>query len=228
MAEHGEQPAEPAATVVVLRDSIDGIETLMLKRNSKLAFGGMWVFPGGRIDDGDFGDTGELTTAARRAAVREALEEAAITVDPDNLVWFSHWTPPPVSPKRFATWFFLAPATGETVVIDGGEIHEHAWMSPADALRRRDALEVELAPPTWVTLHYLSEYTDAAAALAGFAAREPRFYETHLGSLDGHVVTMWDGDAGYPTWDPTAPGARHRIEMYDNEYRFDDSAAPWR
>ena len=25
----------------------------MLHKNSKLAFGGMWVFPGGRIDDED-------------------------------------------------------------------------------------------------------------------------------------------------------------------------------
>ena len=39
----------PAATVVVVRDGNDGVETLMLRKNSKLAFGGMWVFPGGRI-----------------------------------------------------------------------------------------------------------------------------------------------------------------------------------
>jgi 8-oxo-dGTP pyrophosphatase MutT (NUDIX family) len=42
-----------AATVVLLRDGDDGLETLMLRKNSRLAFGGMWVFPGGRIDDGD-------------------------------------------------------------------------------------------------------------------------------------------------------------------------------
>ena len=40
----------PAATVVLLRDGADGIETLMLRKNSKIAFAGMWVFPGGRID----------------------------------------------------------------------------------------------------------------------------------------------------------------------------------
>ena len=37
----------PAATVVLLRDGDDGIELLMLKKNSKITFGGMWVFPGG-------------------------------------------------------------------------------------------------------------------------------------------------------------------------------------
>ena len=39
-------PAIPAATVVLLRDAPGGLETLMLRRNSKLAFaGGAWVFP---------------------------------------------------------------------------------------------------------------------------------------------------------------------------------------
>ena len=50
-------PAIPAATVVLLRDGADGVETLMLRRDSKLAFaGGAWVFPGGRIDPEDYPD----------------------------------------------------------------------------------------------------------------------------------------------------------------------------
>ena len=32
-----------AATVVVARDSADGVEVLMLRRNSKIYFGGMWA-----------------------------------------------------------------------------------------------------------------------------------------------------------------------------------------
>ena len=63
----------------------------------------------------------------------------------------SRWTPPPVTPKRFLTWFFLAPAPRGSVSIDHGEIHEHAWMSPTGAHARQAAAEIELAPPTWVT-----------------------------------------------------------------------------
>ena len=79
-AKKGKPGSEPvqAATVVLLRDGDEGLETLMLKRNSKIAFGGMWVFPGGRVDDGDAdpqAPSDELGTA-RRAAVREAAEEA--------------------------------------------------------------------------------------------------------------------------------------------------------
>lgn len=224
-------PVEPAATVVLLRDGPAGIETLMLRKNSRLAFGGMWVFPGGRIDPDDHDpddDPDDPGPAARRAAVREALEEAAVRVDPDELVWFAHWTPPPIAPKRFATWFFAARAGGDRVVIDGGEIHDHAWMTPADALRRRDGLEIELAPPTWVTLHYLAAHDRVADALAAFAARQPRFYETHIGHTDDGPVALWEGDAGYDAWDATVPGSRHRLVMAEQGYRFDDSARPWR
>ena len=43
--------AVPAATVVLIRDGRDGLEVLLARRSSQLAFhGGAWVFPGGRID----------------------------------------------------------------------------------------------------------------------------------------------------------------------------------
>ena len=56
-AREGKPGSEPvaAATVILLRDTDTGLETLMLRRNSKIAFGGMWVFPGGRVDDEDRG-----------------------------------------------------------------------------------------------------------------------------------------------------------------------------
>ncbi|MSO78668.1 MAG: NUDIX domain-containing protein, partial [Acidimicrobiia bacterium] len=84
----------PAATVVLVRETAAGCETLMLKKNSKLAFGGMWVFPGGRIDDIDREGASNIETAARRAAVREAAEETALVVDEESLAFISHWTPP--------------------------------------------------------------------------------------------------------------------------------------
>ena len=211
----------PAATVVLARDGVDGLEVLMLRKNAKLSFGGMWVFPGGRVDPED----GEGETGARRAAVREALEEADLVVDADGLVPFAHWTPPVPAPKRFATWFFLAPAPEGAVTIDGGEIHDHVWVTPAVALQRQAAGEVELAPPTFVSLDWLSHAADVTGALAIAAAGPVEFYETHIGRThDGSLMAVWHGDAGYESGDLDAPGARHRLHMRDGGWSYERSS----
>ena len=219
----GEAPAIPAATVVVLRDGPDGPESLMLRKNSRLAFGGMWVFPGGRIDDGDHDGTSDLIAAARNAAAREACEEAAIVLDPANLVHFSYWIPPPIAPKRFATWFFAAEAPAEEVRIDNGEIVRHEWMTPDEAMRRRDAGEVELIAPTWVTLYTIRSFSTVADALEGLDRRRPRRYETRIGNGEHGPISLWHGDAGYATGDASAPGPRHRLEMTPAGYLFEES-----
>lgn len=220
-------PAIPAATVVLLRDGAGGLETLMLHRTSKVAFGGMWVFPGGRVDAADARaeDTDEMA-AARRAAAREAGEECDLRVDPADVVPFSHWTPPAITPRRYATWFFLARAVEGDVTVDGGEIHDHRWLSPREVLDRRDRGEVDLAPPTWVTLHDLAELPDVEAALAMAATRQPvPRYETHWCEIDGGAVALWDGDAGYELSDAALPGSRHRLWMTAAGWRFERSSA---
>lgn len=216
-------PPLPAATVVLIRDSRSGLETLMLRKSSRVAFGGMWVFPGGRVDATDCEGVDELG-AARRAAVRESLEEAGLVVDTRGLVTLSHWTPPPISPKRFVTWFFIARAPRSAVSIDGCEIREHAWMRPAEALERRDAGEIEIAPPTFVTLYDLARCSGVDAALDLARGREPERFATRLSRIEGGVVAMWHGDAGYPEGVPERSGPRHRLWMLDAGWRYERDA----
>ncbi|MCW2525926.1 MAG: hydrolase [Pseudonocardiales bacterium] len=87
----------PAATVILLRDGVGGLETWMLRRVRQMAFaGGMSVFPGGAVDASDaaaevpwVGD--EPTAVAARfvcslkearaslvAATRETFEETGV------------------------------------------------------------------------------------------------------------------------------------------------------
>lgn len=220
-------PAIPAATVVLLRDGAPtegGVETLMLHRTSKIAFGGMWVFPGGRVDAGDRrpDDEGD-EPAARRAAVREAAEECGLRLRDQDLVVLSRWTPPPVAPKRFATWFFVARVPEGEVVVDGGEILDHAWRSPRELLAQRDRGEVDLAPPTWVTLHHLQQATDVDDALARAAARRPVVhYQTRWCTVEDGAVAMWEGDAGYDTSSVDVEGPRHRLWMLRSGWRFEE------
>ena len=224
------QPAPdaiPAATVVILRDGADGTEVLMLRRSSKLEFaGGMWVFPGGRVDDDDVPSDSDHTSidAARRAAVREAQEESGLALIEDDLVALSHWVPPAFNFKRFATWFFVAPAPADAhlAAADGSETTAHMWVRPSEAMDRRDRGEIELAPPTWVTLHQIQRAASVADALALVASATPEFFTTQFARYeDGRMASLWQGDAAYGLEDPDTPGPRHRLWMTEEGWRYE-------
>ena len=58
---HDNVPIKPAATVMLVRDddATHDIEVFMLRRTLNAVFaGGMYVFPGGKVDDVDGGDPG--------------------------------------------------------------------------------------------------------------------------------------------------------------------------
>lgn len=75
-----EIPVRPAATVMLLRDTEGGLEVFMLRRTTAAAFaGGMYVFPGGRVDPAD----GEGDEAFVVAAIRECYEECGVLLAAD-------------------------------------------------------------------------------------------------------------------------------------------------
>ncbi len=227
-----EQVAVAAATVVLVRDASEGIEVLLARRNSKIYFaGGAWVFPGGRIDADDHGpDFGgehfdesheDFLDVARRACVREAAEEADALINADDLVFMSHWTPPLEAPKRFSTYFFMGPAPTETLTADGGEIHELAWMRPADAMRQRNEGQIELIPPTFITLALLAPFATATEALAHYRDNSPEFFVTKFTRKDGYNIALYAGDAGYEVGDASVPGPRNRLLMGEGDWVYE-------
>jgi 8-oxo-dGTP pyrophosphatase MutT (NUDIX family) len=215
--------AIPAATVVLVRTDADrGMEVLTLHKSRGHAFGDMWVFPGGRVDEGDGEVDSDPDDRARHAAVREAREETGLVLEPADLALFAHWTPPPEAPRRFVTWFFIADASSAVtdVVVDGGEIVDHAWVTPTEALERHERREIQLATPTWVTLHELSSVPTAEEALARARDGEVDRRATRLADVDGDLIAIWSGDAGYDSGDLSLPGPRHRLAM--------PATGPWR
>jgi 8-oxo-dGTP pyrophosphatase MutT (NUDIX family) len=212
----------PAATVVLVRPAREGfgLETLMLRKTRGQSFGGAWVFPGGKVEPGDerpdAPDSGNTEhDDARRAAVREAAEETGLALEEADLVPFAHWIPPEGAPARYSTWFFVAalPEGAADVVVDGGEIGDHRWTTPAAALDRHAAGEIELYPPTWVTLHELAQAASPEDAVERARRQPVAFYSTHIVGRGDDLVATWAPDAGYETGDLDAPGPRHRLTM---------------
>jgi 8-oxo-dGTP pyrophosphatase MutT (NUDIX family) len=219
----------PAATVVVLRESGTGSEVLLVQRAKRDGTGGIWVFPGGKIEavdrHGPEGPESATIEAAKRAGVRETQEEAGFLLEPASLGLIARWITPPVSPRRFDTWFFIAEVDRQVQVeVDGGEICAHRWLSPRAALDARIAGEIGLAPPTLVTIHWLAEYAGVNETLAGLVREAVPKYEPNICPIEGGACILYPGDAGYQAGAPELAGGRNRLWSVDGTLRYERSA----
>ena len=160
-----------AATVILLRGGASDLEVLLVQRTPKARFmGGVWVFPGGAVDEGE----GAGDDAHRAAAIRELREEAAIELDdPTQLVKFSRWITPAAVKIRFDTHFFLATLPdSQQPRIDGEECIDLGWFAPARALEANRAGEIALVFPTIKHLEQLADFDSVEELLAYARGRE--------------------------------------------------------
>ncbi len=217
------EPVHPSATVVLLRNGDEGLEALLVQRSKAVKhMGGMWVFPGGRVDESDAaGD--DAYRAAINAAIRETREEAGLDITPDQLVYLSHWTTPEGAKKRFATWFFLALLENDQeVIVDGGEIANHRWVRPSVALSEMADPDhpLRFMPPTYISLVQLAPYSCCREARSALAAEEVQMFTPRLVFVEDGICFLYTEDAGYATRDPSAAGTRHRLYMIDDQLEY--------
>ncbi len=218
------EPVYPAATVVLVRDGDAGLEALLVQRNKTVQhMGGMWVFPGGKVDEADYPVDRDEYRAAVNAAIRETREEAGLDIAAEQLVYLSHWTTPEGAKRRFATWFFLAILEdGQQVCVDGGEISLHRWLSPGTALREAadDTLPLRLMPPTYVSLADIADCESCAQARERMGNRDAVMYAPRMVGIDNGICFLYEGDAGYEDVVIDAEGGRHRLYMIDNHLQY--------
>lgn len=192
----------PAASVVLLRrggkHADRALEVLLLKRTEEARFmPGVWVFPGGAVDDGDGADEARF----KACAVRELAEEAGIALPAEEeMVLFSRWITPEVVSRRFDAWFFLALAPAHTPPKpDGVETTDAAWFEPARALEAQAAGEIVLAFPTIKQLESLLPFRSADEAIAAHRELEiEAILPKVIGSPEEHRVVL-PGDPDYPS-----------------------------
>lgn len=212
--------AVPAATVIVCRESDSQMEVLLLKRNPALKnMGGIWVFPGGKVDAVDPGET--IEAQARAAAVRELAEEAGLTLPASDLFDFSHWLTPAIVKRRFATWFYVCAVTSDhDVIVDGEEIVEHLWITPEAALAQHRVGELAMPPPTLVSLHDLAEHPNFETLLDRVTSRQPPYFFPTIIQQDNGMVFLYPGDSGYESADPNLSGPLHRSISAEGSFHY--------
>lgn len=204
------EPAAPrqAATVILLRGGAQKLEVLLVKRTEKARFmGGVWVFPGGAVDERDgepsyrSGAVGEHDAgpAHRAAAVRELAEEAGIALnDSGELVEFSRWITPAEVAVRFDTRFYLATLPdGQEPCVDGQECVDLGWFTPAGALEAFERQEIALVFPTIKHLEQLRPFASAEDLLLHARGREVRPVQPRV-VLEGEIArVLLPGEPGY-------------------------------
>lgn len=218
------EPVHPAATVVMVRDGSDGLEVLLVQRAKAVQhMGGMWVFPGGKVDQADYPEDGDEYIAARNAAIRETREEAGLEVDPGQLFYQSHWTTPEGAKKRFSTWFFLTILSDEQeVIVDGGEIANHRWVRPEVAFAELEDEEhpFRLMPPTYVSLVDVADCSCCSEAATRIGEREAIIYAPRMVFVEDGICFLYDGDAGYELEELEHAGPLHRTYMVNGKLDY--------
>jgi len=220
------KPIKPAATILLGRDFQGEFQVLLLKRNKALAFaGGLWVFPGGKIETEELEQADSELDAAIIAAVRETKEETDLEVNANELIFFSHWTTPEIEPKRFATYFFYASVHPhkDQVQIDDSEIKDHLWINPQQAIEKLKNGEIGMLPPTLMSLELIAHCTSSEEARERLTEVDALFIIPILVKDGPTLICLYEGDAGYESRDHTKPGPRHRLllNMKSGAFRFE-------
>ena len=210
----------PAATVVLLRDTADGLETFLMRRVASMAFApNMHVFPGGRVDQVDATERVTFTTddvaglAARGStdepgiralyscAVRETAEEAGIVIaerdaagrlviDPAALPMVDHWVTPETESRRYDVRFFAVAVADGRARLTTTEADEAGWIGPAAALAAFAAGRMAMLPPTESVLERLATFTSAAEFLT-HAVGQPVVPLLPRRLVDGQGRSRW-------------------------------------
>ncbi len=203
---------ERAATVVVIRGGANDLEVLLLRRSNELKFApGIWVFPGGALEEADRKQGRDEQQVLSHTGVRETEEETAIVLDPKDLIHFMQYTTP-MGNKRFETWFFIASVdgAGAQVHVDGGEIVDYCWMKPEQALSSYDRGELPIFLPTGLVLARLAMLDNCQSAARCVAKKDPEKVIPR-GVLDGdEAVSLYPGDIAYEGLSIDVDGLRHR------------------
>jgi len=177
-------PIRDAATVVLLRDTPDGLQVWLQQRSPTLVFaGGMHAFPGGSVEAPDRAAMVAGTVVARHrdvwscgsveattligAALRETEEEAGVRLAPDSLVPWARWLTPVGEPRRFDARFYLAamPADQQARPLTS-EVHDAQWIAVRAAVRGYEEGQLGMYPPTIAVLTQVSSFDDVASTMA--------------------------------------------------------------
>ena len=164
-----------------------------------------------------------LDLHAGRLSLQEMARQENIHFRLDLLVPYSHWITPEIESKRFDTRFLLARIpTGQKPSHDAVEMTEAVWVTPREALLRKENGGMLLVPPTLVTLEELAEYASLDHLFAATAQRDLSPILPQVFSKDKSLGLKLPYDPEYSIEaykQPPRPGLPSRLIMTDHGWQ---------
>jgi 8-oxo-dGTP pyrophosphatase MutT (NUDIX family) len=121
---------------------------------------------GSTADDDPILADDRIRLNAGEVGLADLLADHGLLLDANQVFLFSHWLTPEGAPRRYDTWFLVAPAPrGQEGSHDDAELVHSEWVRPSDALARYAAGEIDLIFPTLRTLRVLESFESASALL---------------------------------------------------------------
>lgn len=128
----------------------------------------------------------------------DVLRDLEARLDLSMLTAFARWITPPLTPKRFDTWFYVVKAPDDQLAAcDGRETVDAEWIAPTEALRLAEAGERKVIFPTRMNLKLLAEARHAADAVARARARDLVTVQPQIQERPYGRVLVLPPDAGY-------------------------------
>ena len=131
--------------------------------------------------------------------------ETGLTFDAGELEYAGRWLTPPLGPMRFDNRFFLLEWPEDRAIqpsVIPGELSQGEWITPAEALARRERGDVFVAPPI---RHILQVLAEDGPADGRRRLEEP--FEANVGPF--RRVEFRPGVLLFPLKTPTLPPATH-------------------
>ena len=135
---------------------------------------------------------------AGTTAFLDVVKDLDAVLDLHALTVFARWIAPPLTPKRFDTWFYAAHAPADQLAAcDGRETVDAEWIAPSEVLRLAAAGERKVIFPTRMNVQLLAEATSAEDCLARARARTLVTVLPQIQSRDSGRVLVLPPNAGY-------------------------------